>query len=138
MASAVEAAGHSVVVNDEPERGITQSLRLANAQIPREHSIAVLPADLLHIDADRLAYVVEQARDVDVAFPVREDGTPGHPVVFSAAARRYIDELPDGDTLRMLREREGLTRRGITIDEEWPYRDVDVESDLPITGEDVI
>ena len=109
---------------------MTHSLRLANAQVPPEHAIVVLPADLIEITPENVASLVEQSHGADVTFPMRADGTPGHPVVFSAAARRYIDELPDGDTLRLLRDRANLNRRTVAVEEPWPYRDIDVESDF--------
>jgi len=130
VADAVAAAGKPFVINDAPERGMAHSLRLANALIDDASPIALLPADLLYVTDAGVASIVDRSRDVDVTNPVRADGTPGHPVVFSAAARRYIDELPDGDTIRQLRDHPGLTRRTVLIDEEWPYKDVDVVSDL--------
>ncbi len=130
-AVALSGTAATVVINDTSERGMSHSLRLANARVAPEHSIAVLPADLIDVTADDVASLVEQSYDADVTLPARGDGTLGHPVVFSAAARRYIDELPDGDTIRLLRDRAGLSRRVVRIEEPWPYRDVDVESDLP-------
>ena len=123
-------ASKTVVVNDAPERGMAHSLKLANGRIDPDRTIVVLPADLLHVRADDVAGVVEQSSRFDVTFPVRADGTPGHPVVFSSRARAYIDELPDGDTIRQLRDRAGLQRRVIEVEEDWPYRDIDTRSDL--------
>lgn len=131
LADRVATAGKPFVVNDAPERGMAHSLRLANALVDAASSIAVLPADLLHVTAAGVTSILECSRDVDVTMPMRADGTPGHPVVFSAAARRYIDELPDGDTIRRMRDRPELTRRIVSIEDEWPYHDVDTPSDLP-------
>ncbi len=118
------------IVNHRPEMGMTGSLQLANAAIDAAHAIAVLPADLTLIEPAHVRSVVAAAADSDVTFPCRSDGTPGHPVVFSAHARTFITQLPAGDTIRMLRDRADLTRRTLAIQEAWPYRDVDRESDL--------
>lgn len=131
LADRVRTAGKPLVVNDAPERGMAHSLRLANALVDAASSIAVLPADLLYVTAGDVASIVQCSHDADVTIPMRADGTPGHPVVFSAAARRYIDGLPDGDTIRGLRDRPELTRRIVSVDADWPYKDVDTPSDLP-------
>jgi molybdenum cofactor cytidylyltransferase len=130
IAQRVSAAGKTIVVNDEPERGMTHSLKLANARIAGDHAVVVLPADLLHVTRDDVAWIVEQSVGFDVTFPARADGTPGHPVVFSSAARAYIDELPDGDTIRQLRDRRGLRRRVVVVEDDWPFRDIDIRSDF--------
>ncbi len=130
LAGHASLAARTVVVNDAPERGMAYSLKLGNARIARDHAIVVLPADLLNVTADRVAFMVEQSTEFDVTFPVRADGTPGHPVVFSSAARASIGELPDGDTIRQLRDRGDLRRRMIRVEEDWPYHDIDIRSDL--------
>ena len=123
-------AGVTVVLNDEPERGMTHSLRLADERIWSGHSIAVLPADLPLANAATMRTVVEASGGVDVCYPVRANGTPGHPVVFSPEARKLLGELPEGDTLRALRENPALSRRALPIEDDAPYLDVDEPDDL--------
>ena len=123
-------AGVIVVVNDEPERGMTHSFRLADARIAPDRSIAVLPADLPLANAATTRTVVEAAGGVDVCYPVRANGTPGHPVVFSPEARKLLGELPEGDTLRALRENPALSLRALPIEDDAPYLDVDEPDDL--------
>jgi len=118
------------VINDRPELGMATSLRLANERIDATHALVVLPADVALIEASHIAYVLDRAEGVDVTYPERDDGTPGHPVVFSSHARSGIEALPDGDTIRQLRDREDLTRHVLEVDDAWPYQDVDFESDL--------
>jgi len=128
VAGALEGRRVTIVVNDEPDRGMAHSLRLGNARVDPSEAIAVLPADLAFIEPEHVARVVDALGESDVAFPIRSDGTPGHPVVFSAQARHFIDKLPDGDTIRRLRDRKELVRATLTIEEEWPYTDVDEPS----------
>ncbi len=130
VAAALDSAGVAIVRNEEPERGMAHSLRLANARIDPAEAIAVLPADLALIEPENVALAIEALADADVVYPVRADGTPGHPVVFSSRARSFIDELPDGDSIRQLRDREGILRRIILVEEAWPYTDVDTRSDF--------
>jgi molybdenum cofactor cytidylyltransferase len=130
VAAALDSTRLTIVRNGEPERGMAHSLRLANARIDAAHAIAILPADLALIEPEHVTLVTESLADVNVVYPVRLDGTPGHPVVFSPYARSFIGELPDGDTIRQLRERDGLSRRTIVVEEAWPYADIDTRADL--------
>ncbi len=115
----------TVIVNDYPERGMTYSLKSANEQIDKSLSIAVVPADLPLLDGALLQVVLENAAGVDVCYPIRADGAPGHPVVFSPKARELIEELPDGDTLHKLRDEKKLSRMTVAIQDDRPYRDID-------------
>jgi CTP:molybdopterin cytidylyltransferase MocA len=120
----------TAIVNDRPELGMTHSLRLADAVIDASNAIAVLPADLASIAPENVRAVAAAAEGADVTFPRRADGTPGHPVIFSPYARSFVATLADGDSIRTLRDRDGLKRRPLPIDDDWPYRDVDRISDL--------
>jgi len=116
-----------VVLNDQPERGMAHSLRLANAEVPKSHALAVLLADKPLVNAALLQRLLD-APGADVVFPVR--GTiPGHPVIFSARARELIESLPDGDTLRLLREDVRLTRFALPTEDDGAFVDVDTEED---------
>ncbi len=120
-----EALGAVVVMNDAPQYGMAHSLQLADAAVAPERAIAILPADLAEIEPQHLRLLAERFRGVDVLYPRRRDGTPGHPVLFSAQARRGIAALPRGDTIRMLRAAPRLRRLAVEIDDAWPYHDVD-------------
>ncbi|HTU70224.1 MAG TPA: NTP transferase domain-containing protein [Candidatus Baltobacteraceae bacterium] len=130
IAARARALHPHTIVNRHPERGMSYSLRLANAAIAPESAIAVLPADLLLIGPHDVACVAASIDGADVAFPVRSDGTPGHPVVFAAGARPLIEQLCDGEPIACVRDRAGLTRRLVAIEEPWPYRDVDTPADI--------
>jgi molybdenum cofactor cytidylyltransferase len=123
-----------IVVNEAPSLGMAHSLKLANDAIDASHAIAVLPADLAFIEPENVAFLVESAGDADVTYPRRRDGAPGHPVIFSAQARRAIAMLPNGDTIRTLRDRSDLSRRIVPVEEPWPYLDIDVRSDEKLVG----
>lgn len=125
-----DALGARAIVNTEPERGMSYSLRLANAAVDPRTPIAVLPADLLLIEPEHVTRIAALREDADVTYPVSEEGTPGHPVMFSARARERISALSDGDTIRVLRDDPELRRKAIVTPERWPFRDVDRESDL--------
>jgi molybdenum cofactor cytidylyltransferase len=125
------ALGARTVRNDEPDRGMAHSLRLANAIVDADAAIAVLPADLLLIEADGVARAIAASEGYDVTYPRRADGTPGHPVVFSPFARALIIGLRDKEPIARVRDAELLSRTTLAVDEDWPYRDVDTPSDLP-------
>lgn len=124
----VLAPNVQVVVNDEPERGMAHSLRLANATVSADDAIAVLLGDKPLVRPDLVERMIGELGENDVVYPVR-NGKPGHPVVFSGFARALIIALRDGDTIHTVRDHEMLTRRMVEIDDEGAYADVDTEED---------
>jgi molybdenum cofactor cytidylyltransferase len=119
-----------IVINDEPERGMTHSLQLADAALAdRDAALVVVLADTPLVDGALVACVVAARGDADLAYPVRA-GVPGHPVVFGPAPRARIADLPDGDTLRALRADTRWTRVEVQVDDDRPFLDVDTPADL--------
>jgi len=119
-----------VVINPAPERGMAHSLALADAAVPdRAAALVVLLADTPFVDAALIRAVLEARGDADVAFPVR-DGVPGHPVVFGPRPRQEIAGLPEGDTLRRLRDDPRWRRVELPIGDDRPFLDVDTPADL--------
>ncbi len=124
------AGGLTTIVNDEPDRGMTHSLRLANAALGEpEAALVVLLGDTPFVDASLVDRVIAARGDADVAYPAR-DGVPGHPVVFGPRARTAIAGLPDGDTLRSLRADPRWTRIELVTDDDGPFADVDTPADF--------
>jgi CTP:molybdopterin cytidylyltransferase MocA len=120
----------TIVVNDEPERGMTHSLMLADrAATDRTIPLAVLLGDTPLVDAALVRRIVGALGDADVAYPVR-GGVPGHPVVFGPRPRAAIATLPEGDTLRTLRSDARWRRVEVPIDDDRPFADVDTPEDL--------
>jgi molybdenum cofactor cytidylyltransferase len=119
-----------LVLNERPELGMAYSLQRANEVIDAARAIAVLPADLALIEPEHVARIYAAAGDADVTYPSRSDATPGHPVIFSARARKGITELPPGDTIKRLRDRADLRKCVVSVEEAWPYADVDTPGDL--------
>lgn len=130
VAGYANAERGTIVVNDRPDLGMSYSLQLANGQVGPNDTIAILPADLALIEPHHVMAIVAASEGFDVTYPQRSDGTPGHPVVFSPRARSYIAELEPGDTIRKLRDRQGLTRHIVLVEDAWPYADVDVPGDV--------
>ncbi len=85
------------VIVTEPTAGPSATLALANAAIPSDAYLAVLPCDLPFLDAPRVrAFVARVPDDADLAWPVVAD-VPGHPVVWSPKARMRIAALRDDE-----------------------------------------
>jgi len=118
-----------VLVNDEPDRGMAHSLRLAAAAAPDGAALAVVLADTPFVDAELVRAVIAARGDADVAYPVRA-GRPGHPVVFGPRPRRALAELADGDTLRALRSDPRWVRIEVPVDDDRPFVDVDTPADF--------
>jgi molybdenum cofactor cytidylyltransferase len=119
-----------VVTNDEPERGMTHSLRLALAFVARDRDFGVLPADLPAMTARTIERTeASLASGAGVAFPVGESGTPGHPVLFAARARAVVEALPEGDTLRRARDDASLSRATWICRDQSAFLDLDEPAD---------
>ena len=132
--AATPRPGVRVVRNDEPDRGMTHSLALADAAIARDEPIAVLLADMPDCDGAAIARVVD-AYDVatDVVVP-RAGERFGHPVVFGPIARERIAALPEGDALHRLRDDATLRRRIVDVPDARAFADIDTEADLRARG----
>jgi CTP:molybdopterin cytidylyltransferase MocA len=134
--SPVVVAGHEValylagrsdialVINDEPERGMSHSLSLAHRAIEDDVAIGVLLADKPLVSARLIETILSAAIGADVTYPQR-DQQPGHPVVLSVRARRLIDGLPLGDTVRALRAHPELVAHAVETTDEGAFFDID-------------
>ncbi len=119
-----------IVRNDEPERGMSRSLQLADAAIAADEPIAVMLGDLPDCDTAAIARVVDAyGPDVDVVV-ARAGKRFGHPVVFGPNARRKIAALPEGDTQQQLRDDTSLRRRIVDVPDASAFIDIDTEEEL--------
>jgi molybdenum cofactor cytidylyltransferase len=114
----------TVLRNDAPELGMAHSLSLANRAIDEAGAMIVLLGDKPLIHAALIDSVLRAPAGADLAYPLR-DGVPGHPVRLSPRARRCIDALPPGDTLRLLRGRADLRQCAMPTEDEGAFFDVD-------------
>ncbi len=122
--------GLRTIVNDEPERGMTRSLQLADAAVAdREATLVVLLADTPFVDAGLVRRIVAALGHADVAYPVRA-GIGGHPVVFGSRPRAALAAWEEGDSLRRLRDDPRWRRVELIVDDDGPFVDVDTPADL--------
>jgi CTP:molybdopterin cytidylyltransferase MocA len=126
-----DRADIEVVRNEECNRGMTHSLKLADRAVPPGLSLIVLLGDKPLITSELIARLCAEASGADVVYPIRpQTDEPGHPVVFSPRARAKIDTLPDGDSLRRLRDDPSLISRSVVTDDEAAFYDVDTVAQL--------
>jgi CTP:molybdopterin cytidylyltransferase MocA len=121
----------TVVVNESPQNGMTSSFRVAIPFLDDCDRVGVVLADkplLLRTTLERLEDHVANATS-DVIYPQSDAGEPGHPVYLSRRAIEAATRLPDGDTLRTLRNDATLSTRGIPCDDPGAYLDIDTEED---------
>lgn len=117
----------TIVTNDEPHRGMTHSLRVGLRAVNGSSPFGVLLGDMPAMTEATLARTEALLTDdVDVAFPVDGAGMPGHPVLFSPRARRVIESLQDGDTLRQARNNASLVRASWICTDASAFLDLDV------------
>ena len=113
-----------VIVNDEPARGMSHSLALANDAVAEDDALIVVLGDKPLVSAALIKMVCDAAENADVVYPTYEN-VPGHPVWLSPKARRRIGELPPGDTLRTLRDRRELGHRAVPTADRGATFDID-------------
>jgi CTP:molybdopterin cytidylyltransferase MocA len=119
-----------VVTNDEPRRGMTHSLRIGLSAVPTSEPFGVLLGDMPAMTEATIAQTEALLGDgIDVAFPVRADGVPGHPVLFSARSRAVVDSLREGDTLRHARDDASLVRATWICTGASAFLDLDVPAE---------
>lgn len=107
-----DVPGVQLVVT-EPTAGPSATLALAHAAIAPEAYLAVLPCDLPFIDAERVRrFVARVPDDADLAWPTVVD-VPGHPVVWSPAARAWIPALRADEPPMRVRSATALKSGGI-------------------------
>jgi CTP:molybdopterin cytidylyltransferase MocA len=113
-----------VVRNDEPQLGMSHSLSLANKRAESDAALIVLLGDKPLVRRALIEAICSAAGNADVVYPVHE-GVPGHPVWLSARARKFIGDLPGGDTARALREHPELRQRAVQTADHGATFDVD-------------
>lgn len=105
--------------------GPSVTLALANAAIEPEAHLAVLAGDLPFLDAQRVrAFVTRVRDDADLAWPVVNE-TPGHPVLWSPAARAKIATLAPAEPPSRVRAQTGIRVAEVTEDDDAYIVDVD-------------
>jgi molybdenum cofactor cytidylyltransferase len=116
-----------MLLNPAPDGGMTSSLRVANGAIDPGATLGVLLADkpfVTRATLERCESALDDGPACDVLYAAVA-GEPGHPVYFTSRARRYLDGLPDGDTLRAVRENPSLRRRIVACDDPGVIADLD-------------
>ena len=126
-ACAHEAPSARVLINPYPHRGMTSSLKVADAAIEAGRAIAVVPCDKPFLQGETIARCesVFGAAGTDVVYPEAADGRRGHPVYFGRAARARLERLEPGDTLHRLRDDPALRRTVVSIEDDGAFEDLD-------------
>lgn len=116
----------AVLRNAQPERGMSYSLKLADARVPKDAWLMLLLGDKPLVTAPMIRTLCGSLEGADVIYPVHpQTGVSGHPVFFSPAARAKIAALDDGDTIQRIRDDGDLVRRAVPTMEEGAFFDVD-------------
>jgi molybdenum cofactor cytidylyltransferase len=128
--AAAAAPASEIVTNDEPDRGMTRSLQIGLQRVAKDRAFGVIPGDMPAMsEATIAATEALLVEGVDVAYPVDERGVAGHPVLFAARARKIVEALPEGDTLRRARDDASLRRATWTCTDSSAFFDLDEPAD---------
>jgi molybdenum cofactor cytidylyltransferase len=113
VAAVVSGVRGVQIIVTEPTAGPSATLALAHAATVPDAYLAVLVADLPFIDAERVRkFVARVPDDADLAWPTVAD-VPGHPVVWSPAARWWIPALHADEPPTRVRSDPALKSGGI-------------------------
>ena len=108
-----------------PTAGPAATLHLANLEVRPDLALAVVPGDLPFLDAARVrAFLARVPPDADLCWPV-VGGVPGHPVVWSPAARARIPAIPADANPVVVRRDQTLRAVALEEDDGAYVRDVD-------------
>ncbi len=111
------------------------SLRLALTRVSPQRIIAVVLADMPFLSPDLVEATLDAcAAGADVAYPIVA-GQAGHPVAFGPRTRSLLDDLPDGDSIRSVRDAPQLVRRPVAWDQKSILCDIDTPLDLVTANE---
>ncbi|MGH7736664.1 MAG: nucleotidyltransferase family protein [Candidatus Tyrphobacter sp.] len=113
-----------VVENSQPQRGMAHSLRLALRSAGAPQDFGVLLGDKPFLSPTTLSIMEGALAEYDVAFPLSSEGVGGHPVLFAARVWERALALPDGDTIRDLRDDPALRRNAVTVGDAGAFADV--------------
>jgi CTP:molybdopterin cytidylyltransferase MocA len=121
----------TVVVNHSPQNGMTSSFRSALPLLRGSDRVGIVLADKPLLSRSTLERLEGRlaSSDRDIAYPQSPSGEPGHPVYLSRRAMDVATGLPDGDTMRFLRDDPALSTLAIECDDPGAYVDIDTEAD---------
>jgi molybdenum cofactor cytidylyltransferase len=132
-ANALAPRARAVVANDDPQRGMSHSLRLGIGLIASNRAVGVLLADMPFITRQSIERIEALlTAGIDVAYPIDAEGRPGHPVIFAPRARTALEGLADGDTLRVARDDARLARATAIVSDRGSFVDLDYPSDWKV------
>ena len=105
----------------DASEGMSRSLQRASRLVPRSQGVMILPGDMPGLSAKDLATVAAAFAGDEIVRATSAEGTPGHPIIFPAAALPSFSKL-EGD------------RGAAPIVASGTYRikKVQLESDAPI------
>jgi len=130
----VDLSGCDVVVNPQPERGQTSSLRAGLALAPWATDAWLLhTVDHPLVEASDVAALLAawKMRDAQTEILAPSTGSRrGHPVVFAAALAREFEALGDEDAAHQVIRRNPERVQHLVLASPWLVHDLDTPDDL--------
>jgi len=128
-----ELAGLRVIVNPDPGRGQTSSVRLAAQSLGEEDAIVLWPVDHARVQeatfAQLLAAFRARAAGIEMVVPSR-GGRRGHPLLGSAQVRRELASLADDEPAHAVLRRDPRRVLHVDVDDPMVVADFDRPEDL--------
>ena len=119
-----------VLENTAPEKGLRESVRLGvNAAGTEAEFYIFFPCDQPFLDAASVRLILDARESGRIVEP-RHNGRPGNPCLFSAAFRKELLSLNEGETPRLLKTRHPQALKAVEFTNPLAIEDIDNEEDL--------
>jgi CTP:molybdopterin cytidylyltransferase MocA len=129
----VDLGASRVVVNPDPDRGQSSSVRLAAQSVPAGAALALWPVDHARVEAATverlLAAFRARAQGIELIVP-SHGGRRGHPLLASAAATRELASLRDDEPAHVVVRRDPRRVFHVEVDDPMVVADFDRPEDL--------
>jgi molybdenum cofactor cytidylyltransferase len=119
-----------VVLNNRPERGLRESVRLGVLAAGNADFYAFFPCDMPWLDAATVSAVLARAAPGKIVRPVH-NGQPGNPCVFAADFRDALLSLETGERPRNIQQRRPECVVSVEIANSAPLADIDRPRQCP-------
>ena len=119
----------SVVVNEDPSRGMFSSIQAGVAEASGD-PILILPGDMPFVSADTVSLVLDTARRTGRIVSPRFEGRRGHPIAVPDRLRAQILAAEPRTTLASILDQHEADRHSVDVADSGVLRDVDVVADL--------
>jgi molybdenum cofactor cytidylyltransferase len=122
----------SVVVNDDPDRGMFSSIRTGLAAVSASRYL-ILPADMPFVRVETIDRLLAASRSTADPVVAMRQGRRGHPLIIPHRFREALLAADGGGSLKDALQSRGAASVRVEVDDDGVLRDVDRPDDLEMS-----